>query len=177
MKRLFVARHGETEVNGAFCGWSDVPLSPLGKQQSAELCVRLSDLDVTAVVTTGLQRTDYCGTLAVRAGIAHYIEAGLQEVHFGAWEGLTWIEIEAAYPEEAQTWLHAPNDMRFPRGEAVKDFNERVLAAWERTLRIPEETVAIVAHAGVLDSLLRHLSISPGAHLAHAEMVAIPLPR
>jgi alpha-ribazole phosphatase len=157
MKTILVVRHGHTEApRGSFCGSTDVPLSQWGRDQSVQCVKELLENHVQLVITSGMQRTDYVGSLASPHGIAHHVEGGFKEVDFGTWEGKTWSEIESTYPQPAKQWLADPTGMRFPDGEAMEAFRTRVQTAWARVLDRPEEVIAIVAHSGVLGHVLQH---------------------
>lgn len=156
MKTVLLVRHGETIAGkGVFCGSTNVALSDEGKCQSKEIVQELANRKVQLVVTTGLQRTDYCGKLTKKAGIAHIVDTDLREVDFGSWEGMTWEEIEDANPELAQAWLDYPDTMQFPNGENMVQFHKRIRRAWQRLTMYPENCVAVVGHSGVLGYLLQ----------------------
>ena len=86
---------------------------------------------------------------------------------FGAWEGLTWDEIVARFPELAARSAYAP---RFATPQGGESF-EQLCARVERGLaallaRVPPGGKALaVTHAGVLHALLR---IALGASEADA---------
>jgi probable phosphoglycerate mutase len=91
----------------------------------------------------------------------------LLEVDFGALEGLTWAEAEAAYPEVCATWLARPHEVVFPGGEGQRDVALRAAQAVEAIwARHRAETVLAVAHAGVnRAALARAIGAPPEAAL------------
>ncbi len=76
----------------------------------------------------------------------------LAEVDFGLFDGLIFAEVEAAYPAEAADWARLGDEFAFPGGESIAGFLERAHAAWERTAALPERTLLVVSHGGVLSA-------------------------
>src|SRR5580692_480787 len=114
--RIWFIRHGETEYNrvGRLQGQHDIPLNPKGREQASSvgrtLRKRAGDeidrLEATrAFVASPLSRTRETMELArIAMGFppADYALCNdLKELTFGDWEGLTWPEVEARFPEGA----------------------------------------------------------------------------
>ncbi len=74
----------------------------------------------------------------------------LAEVDFGCFDGLTFPEVEAAYPEAAAEWARLGDGFVFPGGEGVEAFLGRVRRVWERAVALPERNILVVTHGGVL---------------------------
>lgn len=72
-------------------------------------------------------------------------------------EGLTADEIEAAFPEVWQAWLEEPFEVTPPEAEVFADFQTRVWAATDRLLDSTEDSIALVAHLGVLRLIYQRL--------------------
>lgn len=70
---------------------------------------------------------------------------------------MTADEIEAAFPEVWQAWLEAPFEVTPPEAEVFADFQTRVWAATDRLLDSADESMALVAHLGVLRLIYQHL--------------------
>ena len=175
MKTILLIRHGETAARaGAFCGSTNVALSKVGQQQSREILQLLATHNIELVVTSGLQRTDYYGQRAAIHGRAHVIDTDLREINFGSWEGQTWAEIEKHSPAAAAIWLAHPDTMRFPEGESMPIFRQRVQNAWQRLMTRPEMRIAIIGHSGVLSFVLQYAGITQQpTYLQCAESMAI----
>ena len=115
--RIIFIRHGETDYNaeGRLQGQRDIPLNGRGRAQASavgpSLAKRLrADLDrldtANAFYASPLHRTRETMELA-RAGMGfepkrYALADELKELTFGAWEGLTWNEVEARDPAGAQ---------------------------------------------------------------------------
>ncbi|MCD8352406.1 MAG: histidine phosphatase family protein [Planctomycetaceae bacterium] len=78
----------------------------------------------------------------------------LAEADFGSFDGLTFAEIEQRYPEETSRWIAQGDAFTFPGGESVAEFLTRAEQAWKRITALPETTVAVAAHGGIIASWL-----------------------
>ena len=84
--------------------------------------------------------------------------AELQEINFGELEGLTFEEISRLYPEVTKLWAERSPKLKYPGGESVDQFSNRVSKFLGRLKKhTPGETVLIVAHSGVLRTLVCQL--------------------
>jgi len=53
------------------------------------------------------------------------VEPGLNEIHFGLWEGQTFEEINKTYPDELKAWLNDLERQAPPQGEALPAAQKR----------------------------------------------------
>ncbi|HWO18954.1 MAG TPA: histidine phosphatase family protein [Kofleriaceae bacterium] len=108
MRRILLARHGETEWNaiGRMQGHTDVPLSDVGRAQARALAAQLAGAEIAAIVTSDLVRARETGEIIAAAlGLgAPAIEPALRERRFGVFEGLTRDECAARYPDAWRAW-------------------------------------------------------------------------
>lgn len=157
MLRVFLIRHGQTQWNfeQRYQGQTDIPLTELGRRQAEAVGRRLAAEPIEAIYASDLQRAyETAAPLARYLGLPVLTDERLREVHFGAWEGYTFKEVEERYPEEVYAWLRAPHLHAPPGGESGADFIGRVRSFWEELRgRHPEGTVAIFAHGGSLVTL------------------------
>lgn len=157
MNELLLVRHAETDLAGTFCGHCDPPVNARGYEQIADLLDRLRSETIDAVYTSDLQRARTTAeALAGYFGVPCISMGGLREINFGAWEGLTWDQIEATHPEYAARWLELYPQLAAPDGERFDAFEARVHAALDTLLHHREHRqIVIVTHAGVLRSILQ----------------------
>ena len=157
--RILAVRHGETAWNRAsrIQGHTDIDLNPHGRWQAEQLALALSDQDIAACYASDLSRARATAqAVATRHGLPVHTHAGLRERCFGAFEGRTWIELEAAHPVETLAWRKREPDFAPPGGESLLQLRERVVnTVSELAARHPGEQVLVVAHGGVLDILYR----------------------
>jgi len=157
--RLILIRHGETAWNRAtrIQGHTDIPLSPLGLAQAQRLAEALADEPLAAIYSSDLSRARQTAeAVAGSQGLAIHFDAGLRERAFGRFEGLSWEEIDRGYPEDAARWRKREPDFAVGGGESLTVFSARCLAAARRAaVAHPGQSIAVVAHGGVLDCLYR----------------------
>ncbi|MFG6432599.1 histidine phosphatase family protein [Roseateles sp. LYH14W] len=157
--RLVVIRHGETAWNRAtrIQGHTDIPLSDLGVAQAQRLAGALAEEPLAAIYASDLSRARQTAeALAVTRGLPVRFDAALRERAFGRFEGLSWNEIEQTYPDEAARWRRREPDFAVGGGESLNVFSARCLqAARLAAAAHPGESIALVAHGGVLDCLYR----------------------
>ena len=155
--RLVLVRHGATahSAERRFSGRNDLPLDDAGEQQAAALA-RRSYGDVAAVVSSPLRRAvQTAEAIAAPLGVPVEIVDGLIETDFGAWEGLTFAEAYAKFPDEVDRWRASP-DAAPPDGESFAEVGRRVRRARESVLAAhPAATVLAVTHVTPIKSLIR----------------------
>ncbi|HTV93958.1 MAG TPA: histidine phosphatase family protein [Verrucomicrobiae bacterium] len=160
MELVFV-RHGETAWNAArrFQGQSDVPLSSRGVAQAAALEGALADLQFTHAYSSDLIRAvETARTILRGRDVPLATDARLREFNFGEWEGLTWNEIVARWPElgrrlPTQARLYEPIG-----GERFEHVQARVRAFLDDLRESAAATRAlVVTHAGALHAAMEVL--------------------
>lgn len=157
--RLVVIRHGETLWNRAtrIQGHTDISLSALGLVQAERLAQALADEQLAAIYASDLSRARQTAeAVAAPHGLPVRQDSGLRERAFGRFEGLSWQEIDQGYPEDAARWRRREPDFPVGGGESLLAFSARCLDAARRAAAAhPGQTIALVAHGGVLDCLYR----------------------
>lgn len=163
MLRLTLVRHASTAWNEArrYQGWGDPPLSERGVAEALRLRARLAGERFDRVVASDLGRARETAEIAV-PGAAVEADRRLRELHFGAWEGLTWEECVARDGDLPRRWAEDPYGCAPPGGEETRTFEARVADALGG---LPAEgSVLWVVHAGVV-------------HAALARWLGVPLRR
>lgn len=160
--RIIAIRHGETawNVDTRIQGQLDVPLNERGRWQAQRLAAAVADEGIAAVYASDLTRAVETA-LAVGEGSGQDIvtDSGLRERHFGEFEGFTWREIEQRWPAQSERWRKRDLDFAPEGGETLRQFYERCVATATRLAAAhPGETIAVVAHGGVMDCLYRAAS-------------------
>ncbi len=161
MTDLLLVRHGLSEWNllGRWQGWADIPLAEAGVAQARKAGEALTALGITAVVHSGMQRTERTAeVLAEGLRLPVEVEPGLKEYDVGEWSGLTRPEIERRWPGALDAWFQGRLPAT-PGGESRDGFATRLLDAVRRVaLTHPGGTVVCVTHGGALGALQRVLS-------------------
>lgn len=158
LRRIVLVRHGETVGNSSvrFHGSGDVPLSDAGRAQLRETARALRTEAFDLVVASPLRRS-WEGAAIVSGGASVRLEPDFREIHFGRWEGLTAEEIEAAEPALYRDWQSRVEGFEFPEGERRAAFRERVLAGLDRLLESEARSCLVVAHKGVIRTIVEKL--------------------
>lgn len=149
--RIVLVRHGEPNaaVRGRCYGRLDPGLSPRGRDQMRRTWRLLSREPVDAVYTSPARRA--IESTRLRAGhVPVTVDARLREIDFGEFEGLTYDDIAARFPETYEQWMTRPVEVSFPGGDTFAAMRERVLEAIGHIcLRHRGGTAVIVSHGGV----------------------------
>ena len=157
--RLVLVRHGDTVADSSirYYGATDVVLSRAGRHQAERAAGLIGDEVFGCVVASPLARAWQTATvLAPRQPIQ--LEEGFREVNFGDWEGLTREEIEDRDPALFARWQRDIPEFDYPGGEARASFRARIEAGLERLLALEAESVLVVAHKGVIRTLVERLT-------------------
>ncbi|HVS95238.1 MAG TPA: alpha-ribazole phosphatase family protein [Puia sp.] len=166
MKDIYLIRHTTPAVEKGICyGQTDLDVTESFREE-AELIRRSLPARFTAVYSSPLQR---CTRLASHLfpGVPLTLRPQLMELHCGAWEMRAWDSLPK---EEIDPWMEDFVHMRVPGGESYTDLYRRVMQCWEeiaggvaqpdtpgaraRCDDDVEESIAVVAHGGVIRSIL-----------------------
>jgi alpha-ribazole phosphatase len=154
-------RHGEPVGGRRYRGQTDDPLSENGW---AEMHAAVGEARPwQAVVSSTLSRcAAFAEELAAQSALPLGFDARLVELGFGAWEGRTAEELRRNDPEILVRFWADPTNNRPPGAERLEDFRDRVVAAWEDILSAyTGKHVLVVAHAGVIRMIMRHVLDMP----------------
>jgi alpha-ribazole phosphatase len=151
--RVYLVRHGQVADGHThrYHGNNDIGLSPKGVRQLEELAAQLAAVDLAGVYASDLTRA-LSGAEIISRGreAAPRAIPEFREVHFGAWEGLSFTEIAERYPAELEARFRDLTTFRIPGGESLLDVQTRVLPRLNDLIaQHHEQAFLIVAHAGV----------------------------
>jgi broad specificity phosphatase PhoE len=177
--RLIFVRHGETAYNAEnrLQGQLDIPLNHRGREQARAVGRTLgaqtgSEIDrleaADAFIASPLERARETMEIARDAmGLPpsrYRLDPVLKEISFGAWEGLTWREIEARDPKGVSArrkdkWSFVP-----PEAESYAMLAAR-LRPWLDGLA---GDALVVSHGGVARALMKLIARIAPAKAADA---------
>jgi broad specificity phosphatase PhoE len=141
MGTLILARHSITDASAAGRNLgqrSDPPLTADGMSLAARLGATIraeldelphDDLRVHSSPALRCRQTAATVVEAVGGVLEVEVHAGLLELDYGAWDGLTADECRARDPEQRSAWEADPFATRCPDGESGQDVLRRVSAA------------------------------------------------
>lgn len=171
--RIYLVRHGQVEgfEEKRYNGQADVRLTTEGEAQFGLLQMRLQKKTLRAVYSSDLSRClEGARRLAGTFGLEPVPRPELRELHIGDWEGMTWQELQAAYPEQWQARLDDIVHYRVPGGESLFDMAGRVRPVIREIVAShPGEEVLVVAHGGVNRVILLDAIGAPLDRLFHIE--------
>lgn len=151
---LDMLRHGETELGGGMRGSLDDALTDTGWAQMRAAVAESGPWD--RIVSSPLQRcARFAEELAERLKLPLSLEPGVQELHFGDWEGRSAAQLMETDEQGLGLFWNDPYGFTPPNGERVIDFSTRVLAAVEKLHQAHRgERVLLISHGGVMRLLL-----------------------
>lgn len=171
--RIYLLRHGEVVgfETPSYNGHADVGLTERGVAQYHQLKERLADAGITACYSSDLSRCVIgARIIGERLGIEPVLKSELRELNIGVWEGLTWTEIVARYPEQWQARLDDLVNYRVPGGENLLDLAARGVPVLRRIVSAHRgESVLVVAHGGMNRVLLLDAIGAPLSSLFNIE--------
>ena len=153
---IYLIRHTSPLIAKGICyGQTDLDVTETFEEEVAFTKQHLPK-NIEMVYSSPLQR---CTKLAQALFPEHAIQLhpDLMELNCGAWEMQLWDEIPRP---EIQPWMDDFVNVQVPDGESYTQLHKRVVARFQW---ITEQTkpAVIVAHGGVLRSILAHITQTP----------------
>jgi broad specificity phosphatase PhoE len=151
---VYLVRHGVTPWNrdGLVQGWTDIPLSEIGRAQAERLAEALRDVRFDRVITSSLCRAKETADLIVRdRGVTVEQFEDLREYGCGSWEGRPFLEVRATERDRFWAWFNDP-EVSMPGGESMGGASRRAVPVIRRVLSemtSSEGALLVVAHGGV----------------------------
>ena len=175
---LALIRHPQPAIAAGLCyGRLDIGLTPAGHAAITPIIAQLAGHPASIILTSPAQR---CRILAEALGAARDIpvetDPRLQELDFGAWEGVAWNDVPRA---ALDAWAASPETFAPPGGESGAALLARVTAAYHDCL-IRARPAIIVSHGGPLRLLIalangtRPDLLTPAPPLGSITLIADP---
>ena len=180
MLRIDLLRHGETTLSHTLRGSTDDALTENGWAQMQytiqQHVATIQDhadtqsldhphqaLEWQAIFSSPLQRcADFAQHLADQFQLNLIVDAHLQEMDFGDWEGQSTADIYAESPELLAQFWQLPMQYCAPNGETMQHFHARIIQAFEAIQQYmlvhDLNHVLVVTHGGVI-KLLKCLAL------------------
>lgn len=158
MKEIYLIRHTTPAVAKGICyGQTDLDVTESFTEEAAVIRQHLPE-GILSIHSSPLQR---CSRLAGHLFPAHPIALHdeLMEIHCGEWEMKGWDDL----PKEIiDPWMKDFVNVSIPGGESYLDLHKRVTRRFE-AIRAGgnASAVAIVAHGGVIRSILSYITNTP----------------
>ena len=156
--KVILARHGETDWNASarIQGKSDIPLNGRGRAQARELAAAVQRLGTVEVIyASPLARALETAQIIGRAlGLEPAPAAALTELNFGDWEGCSWEEIGARWPEQLAAYEADRNNYAPPNGESYAVMLGRAWQFVDGLRRTAGGAALCVCHSAVMRGIL-----------------------
>jgi broad specificity phosphatase PhoE len=160
MQVIYLIRHAETEFNriGRVQGFTESPLSDLGREQARRLRERLRDVRFDAAACSSSARAVDTARIALDGRVPHVGYDGLREMNLGVWEGRVAADIKKEFPRKVKLWFDRPSQLCIEDGETIRSFRRRVTSTMN-TIREAnaDSTIAVFTHGGVIRIYLTSL--------------------
>jgi probable phosphoglycerate mutase len=157
--RIIAIRHGETawNVDSRIQGQLDIELNATGRWQASRVAQALVDEPISAIYSSHLLRAwETARAIGSCTGLAPQACPDLRERSFGDFQGKTFTEIEAAWPEQARRWRQRDPDWAPTDGESLTQLRQRIVQTTSALAQAHAgEQIVLVAHGGVMDMLYR----------------------
>ncbi|MEB3357388.1 MAG: histidine phosphatase family protein [Synechococcales bacterium] len=156
--KLYLLRHGETTLSrtGGYCGALDPELTPAGLQMAQAFAEAYRTIPWAGVYVSPMKRAIATAKpLCEAINIDMQIREGLQEIHFGEWEGKSTDEVKQQYEEDYVRWLTEPAWNPPTGGETAVELASRaslVIAEIEEKHR--DGNVLVVSHKATIRVIL-----------------------
>jgi broad specificity phosphatase PhoE len=168
MLRLFLLRHGQTELSRAnvFCGRRlDPALTPEGTAMADAFAAAYRDTSWSAIYSSPLQRALSTATPLARAlGMSVEQRADLAELDYGQWDGKSADEVSRDHHVEYERWTADPAWNPPTGGETAVALAQRMTCVIEEIDRSHHDgNVLVVSHkASIRVALCALLGVDVG---------------
>jgi alpha-ribazole phosphatase len=166
---LWLIRHPEpaAAAEGRCYGSLDIGLSTNGARQAHAIAAALADERFSAIYTSPRRRCTETARILRGACPCPVQEVdALREMDFGSFEGRSYDEIAALYPDLYRQWMLHPTQVQFPGGENFSQMSTRVLEATGRLVeRHQGESIAFLTHGGVIRIILADVLGMPSKNI------------
>ncbi|ANW96689.1 hypothetical protein AXE80_10580 [Wenyingzhuangia fucanilytica] len=147
---LYLIRHTTPDIEKGICyGQANIPLPDNFNDEVDFLLSKLKNHPIQHVISSPLLR---CTQLANKINPNFSTDENLKEIDFGDWELMDWNKIPQ---EEIDPWMKDFVNVAVPNGESYMDLYLRTISVYQQ---IKNDYTAIVTHAGVIRSILAHIT-------------------
>jgi probable phosphoglycerate mutase len=177
---VVLLRHGATRLTSekrfSGVGAGDPGLSAAGLDQArraarSPLLRRATFVEVLCSPMTRCRET--AELVAAELDLPVRIEAGLREMDFGLWEGMTFDEVQDRYPDDLGAWKQSPDAAPTGSAETFAAVLERTgTLARALTTRYADSSVLAVTHVTPIKALVADALGAPPRSLFRMELSA-----
>ncbi len=165
MKKLFIVRHGEIDLNveKRYAGSTDTELNTNGLKQASKVANEAKKLNIDLIITSPLKRCRHMAEIInKKIDCSVIVMNEFVERSVGVYEGLTREEAKEKYPELWAKNITRVYDSAPTNGETIREVETRVTAGLEKIkIKYPEKNILIITHAfigKIMNKLLNSLT-------------------
>ncbi len=161
---LYCVRHGESVYNaeGRIQGRLDVPLSELGRRQSAAAAAALAGLPIDALYASPLRRAmETAEIIADALALTVQTDDRLMEINVGVFADKHPSELAELWPQALARWKSEDLDFVIPGGESRRQVIARGRAALQEIAAAGRQAAIIVSHGRLLTCTLKDILAIP----------------
>ena len=157
---IYLLRHGTVKGSEQrlFIGGTDTPLAEKGRQQARDWRRLFHEIEFETIYCSDLKRSEE--TARIIAGdkqVPIRVIPEFREIFLGQWDGLSMEFVRRRFPEQWRRRGENLADYPPPGGESFREFQNRVVPAFEAVAGQLRGHGFIIAHAGVNRVILSHL--------------------
>ena len=165
-KKLYIIRHGETDLNknGIVQGRGiDSSLNETGRMQAEAFYKMYKDVAIDKIYTSKLKRTHETVSHFIEKGIGWEQLEGLDELAWGIYEGQkSTPDLRKAFKKLIENWNLGNFDVKTEGGESPNEVFARQAKAMEHILKQEnEETILVCMHGRAIRLLMCQLLQKP----------------
>ena len=178
MTEIYLVRHAEAEGNvfRRLQGQYDSFVTPNGRKQIAALAKRFENIEIDAVYSSDLSRTQLTASaIYLPKNLPLTTDRRFRELSVGIWENLPFGWLDHSDPERNRAFSHQPEIWHVEGSEHFETYTSRFLEAMEELAKKHDgQTIAIVSHGMVLRGILQRLFYPNDRNaVAHCENTAV----
>jgi len=158
MKKIYIIRHGETDLNrqGIVQGSGvDTHLNDLGLQQAQAFFARYADYPFEVVLTSALRRTHQTVQGFIERGIPWEQWPEINEISWGIHEGQSSTpKMREEYSTLTHHWKNGNYDAKIDEGESAQELASRMHRFVEHLKTREEKNLLICSHGRAMRAMM-----------------------
>ncbi|MDO5389997.1 MAG: histidine phosphatase family protein [Eubacteriales bacterium] len=167
--KLVLYRHGETTLSCGekrFLGTTDCSLTQRGREQVREAAMQYEGKPRRIYCSPSMRCREsaqiFADVLSKRQQLPEIIyRERLREIHMGEWDGKTFSEVKAVYPDAYEERGGNLVHFRVPGGETFLEVQKRAVAEIKQIRKEEEGEILVMTHHGVIRTLRCHYQDIP----------------
>jgi probable phosphoglycerate mutase len=153
-------RHGDSRQDEIkrYIGQADLPLNADGRTQAYCWKQELAHYSLERIFCSDLSRSLETARI-IAEGRSELVQPlhKLREINLGAWDGLSFDDVQRLYPSENERRGAAMVTYRTPGGECFADLAARVVPLFVEIVRGSSGNLLFVGHSGVNKVIICHI--------------------